>query len=177
MKLLAPQTLFKLTHPNAKLPTLAHGDDAGYDLYSIDDITINPMQRVIVRTGLTMALPKMQYMVLGELKDSTHGIVDPGKQFVQTTLVEVAFEAQVRPRSGNAFAYGLAVLNSPGTIDAGYRKEVGVILINMSDTPHHIKVGDRIAQMIFSLAMHPELLLVDVLPDSERKDGFGHTGD
>jgi len=87
------------------------------------------------------------------------------------------YEAQIRPRSGLALKNGITVLNSPGTIDADYRGEVGVILVNLSDTPFEIKNGDRIAQMIISKYERAEMIRVETLDSSERgSGGFGHTG-
>lgn len=87
------------------------------------------------------------------------------------------FEAQVRPRSGLAAKYGVTVLNSPGTIDADYRGEIKVILVNLSDEPYTINHGDRIAQMIISQHETIAWKQVDVLNNSERgTGGFGHTG-
>jgi dUTP pyrophosphatase len=89
----------------------------------------------------------------------------------------VGYEAQVRPRSGLAFKHGVTVLNSPGTIDADYRGEVKVILINLSDQDFHITDGDRIAQMVISKHETAEWSLVETLNESERgPGGFGHTG-
>ena len=87
------------------------------------------------------------------------------------------YEAQVRPRSGLALKHGLTVLNAPGTIDADYRGEIGVILINLSDTPFTIENGERICQMIVSQYSKVEWSEVEVLGDTERgAGGFGHTG-
>jgi len=87
------------------------------------------------------------------------------------------FEAQVRPRSGWALKHGITVLNSPGTIDADYRGEVGVILINHGDTPFHIARGDRIAQMVIAPVSHAIWKDMDDLPDSTRGEGgFGSSG-
>jgi len=87
------------------------------------------------------------------------------------------FEAQVRPRSGWALKHGVTVLNSPGTIDADYRGEVGVILINHGDTPFHIGRGDRIAQMVIAPVSRAMWREVDELPDSVRGEGgFGSSG-
>ncbi len=89
----------------------------------------------------------------------------------------VGFEAQVRPRSGLAFKYGITVLNTPGTIDADYRGEIKVILINLSDQDFVIKDGERIAQMIISAHVQAQLEEVDVLNETVRgAGGFGHTG-
>ncbi len=86
-------------------------------------------------------------------------------------------EAQIRPRSGLAFRHGVTVLNSPGTIDADYRGEVGVLLINHGNEPFQINDGDRIAQMVISTYEQVEWFEVDTLEESERgRGGFGHTG-
>ena len=87
------------------------------------------------------------------------------------------YEAQVRPRSGLALKYQITVLNSPGTIDADYRGEIGVILMNHSDTPFIIEPGDRIAQLVFNKVEQAEFIEVEELSKTERgKGGFGHTG-
>lgn len=89
----------------------------------------------------------------------------------------VGYEAQVRPRSGLALKKGITVLNAPGTVDADYRGEVGVILINLSDEPFIIEDGERIAQMVIARHEHAELVPVDVLDETERGEGgYGHTG-
>lgn len=87
------------------------------------------------------------------------------------------FEAQIRPRSGLALKFGISVLNSPGTIDADYRGEIGVILINHSKNDFEIKHGDRIAQMVISKFEKVELEVSSELSSTERgSGGFGHTG-
>ena len=87
------------------------------------------------------------------------------------------YEAQIRPRSGLALKNGITVLNTPGTIDADYRGEIGVILINLSDTEFTIESGDRICQMVIQKIEQPEMIEVFVLDETERGDGgFGHTG-
>lgn len=87
------------------------------------------------------------------------------------------YEAQVRPRSGLAIKHGISVLNTPGTIDADYRGEIRVILINLSDTDFVVKDGERIAQMIVSKHEKAEWVQVDELQETERGEGgFGHTG-
>lgn len=89
----------------------------------------------------------------------------------------VGFEAQVRPRSGLALKKGITVLNSPGTIDADYRGEICVILINLSQEPFVINDGERIAQMVVARHEQAELVEVEELTDTERgAGGFGHTG-
>ena len=87
------------------------------------------------------------------------------------------YEAQLRPRSGLALKHGITVLNSPGTVDADYRGQVMVLLVNLSDTPIVINPGERIAQMVVARHEQVEFELVDTLPDSERgAGGYGHTG-
>jgi dUTP pyrophosphatase len=87
------------------------------------------------------------------------------------------YEAQVRPRSGLALKHGLSVLNTPGTIDADYRGEIGVVLINLSQEDFVIKDGERIAQMVIARCEQGELVTVDVLDETERgAGGYGHTG-
>ena len=91
--------------------------------------------------------------------------------------IPVGYEGQVRPRSGLAIKSGITVLNSPGTIDADYRGEVKVILINLSDTDFVIKSGDRIAQLVIAKHEQMEVVEVQTLSETERgAGGFGHTG-
>lgn len=130
------------------LPEYATPQSAGMDLRAnLDEpVTLNPMERKLVPTGLYMALP-------------------------------AGYEAQVRPRSGLAIKKGITVLNSPGTVDADYRGEVCVILINLSNEPFVINDGERIAQMVIAKHEQPTLIEVEVLDDTERgAGGFGHTG-
>lgn len=87
------------------------------------------------------------------------------------------YEAQVRPRSGLALKHGVTVLNTPGTIDADYRGEIGVILINLGQTDFVVNDGERIAQMVLAKYEQAEFLPVDVLDETERGEGgFGHSG-
>lgn len=91
--------------------------------------------------------------------------------------IPAGYEAQVRPRSGIAIKNGVTVLNTPGTIDADYRGEVKVILINLGSEPFVIANGDRIAQMVFNSVVHVEWKIVDTLSETERgSGGFGSTG-
>lgn len=91
--------------------------------------------------------------------------------------IPVGYEGQVRPRSGLAIKSGITVLNSPGTIDADYRGEVKVILINLSDVDFMIKSGDRIAQLVIAKCEQMEVVEVETLSETERgAGGFGHTG-
>lgn len=131
---------------NNKLPEYATAQSAGIDLMSNESLTIMPMERKLVHTGLFIALPE-------------------------------GYEAQVRPRSGLAIKSGITVLNSPGTIDADYRGEICVILINLSNEKFYISEGYRIAQMVIAKHEHAEWVEVDTLDETERGEGgFGHTG-
>lgn len=107
------------------------------------------------------------------LKPMEHRLVPTGLHIA----LPVGYEAQVRPRSGLALKKGITVLNAPGTVDADYRGDVGVILINLSDEPFTIEDGERIAQMVIARHEHAEFIPVDVLDETERGEGgYGHTG-
>lgn len=107
--------------------------------------------------------------------------LEPGKRHLIPTGIACSMpngiEAQVRPRSGLALKHGVTVLNTPGTIDADYRGEIGVILINHGEEPFLIQRGDRIAQLIFQAISPVELQIVNKLEETMRgAGGFGHTG-
>jgi len=108
-------------------------------------------------------------------------VLEPGEiRLIPTGLhisVPAGYEAQVRPRSGLALKHGIIVVNSPGTIDADYRGEVGVILGNLGREPFVVKRGTRIAQMVVTRVAHAKWVQVDKLDDTSRgRGGFGHTG-
>ena len=130
------------------LPAYATAQSAGMDLRANIDspITLRPMERRLIPTGLRIALPE-------------------------------GCEAQVRPRSGLALKHGITVLNTPGTIDADYRGEVKVLLVNFSNDDFVINTGERIAQMVIARYEKVDLEQVAELDDTERGDGgYGHTG-
>jgi dUTP pyrophosphatase len=107
--------------------------------------------------------------------------IEPGAAELVPTGIQIAlpagFEAQVRPRSGLAMRRRVTVLNSPGTIDADYRGEVGVLLINHGDEPFTVERGERIAQLVVARHAHVTWNVVEDLPDTERgAGGFGSTG-
>jgi dUTP pyrophosphatase len=107
--------------------------------------------------------------------------LEPGERKLIPTGISVAipegFEGQIRPRSGLAVQKGVGIVNGPGTIDADYRGEIGVLLINFGKEPFTIRHGDRIAQMVISQVFRATLEEVDDLPPSRRQGGgFGHTG-
>src|SRR5574344_502719 len=130
------------------LPQYATPQSAGMDLRATIDksITLHPMERLLISTGLHIALP-------------------------------AGFEAQIRPRSGLALKHGITVLNTPGTVDADYRGEVKVLLINFSNEDFVINDGERIAQMIIARHSTGDFIEVEELDETERGEGgYGHTG-
>lgn len=130
------------------LPEYATAEAAGMDLRANLEtaVTLQPMERTLIPTGLFMELPS-------------------------------GYEAQVRPRSGLAIKQGLTLLNTPGTIDADYRGEIKVIMINLSTEPQTIQHGDRIAQMVIAPFVQATLTEVGELNETARgAGGFGHTG-
>ena len=139
------QIINKSKHQTTSYETLL---SAGMDLRAniSESITLKPLERVIVKTGLFIALP-------------------------------AGLEAQVRPRSGLAAKKGITVLNSPGTVDADYRGEIGVILVNLSNEEFLVKDGERIAQLV--IAKHEQITWkeVSILDKTKRGEGgFGSTG-
>ncbi|RZK18114.1 MAG: dUTP diphosphatase [Pedobacter sp.] len=135
----------KSEHP---LPQYETAHAAGMDLRAsiTEEITLTPLQRQLIPTGLYIELP-------------------------------IGFEAQIRPRSGLAYKHGISIVNSPGTIDADYRGELKVLLVNLSDTDFKIVNGDRIAQMV--VAKHETVCWqsVEILGETNRGEGgYGHTG-
>lgn len=132
--------------PHVKLPSYANPGDAGMDLYSAEECTINPGETKLVSTGIKMELP-------------------PG------------FEAQVRPKSGLAAKFGITVLNTPGTIDEGYRGVVKVILINHGKAAFKVEKNTKIAQMVIARVERAELEEAQDLQETLRGEGgFGSTG-
>jgi len=135
----------KSQHQLPNYETLA---SAGMDLRAnlSEPITLNPLERAIVKTGLFIELP-------------------------------IGYEAQVRPRSGLAAKKGITVLNSPGTVDADYRGEIGVILVNLSNEPFVVENGERIAQLIIAKHERAVWIEADELTETSRGEGgFGSTG-
>ncbi|MGK0447850.1 MAG: dUTP pyrophosphatase, partial [Polaribacter sp.] len=129
-------------------PTYETSGAAGMDLRANIEkpITLKPLERAIVKTGLFIALP-------------------------------IGFEAQVRPRSGLAAKKGITVLNSPGTVDADYRGEIGVILVNLSNDDFVVNDGERVAQLIIAKHERANWKEVEVLSETDRgSGGFGSTG-
>lgn len=130
------------------LPAYATNQSAGLDLRAnlSEPIVLHPLERVLVPTGLHIALPE-------------------------------GYEAQVRPRSGLALKHGITVLNTPGTIDADYRGELKVLLVNFSNENFVVNDGERIAQMVVARYEQVQFETVSVLDETERGvGGYGHTG-
>ena len=102
------------------------------------------------------------------------------RQLIPTGLhvaLPEGYEAQVRPRSGLALKHGVTVLNTPGTIDADYRGEIGVVLVNLSQDPFTVHPGERVAQLVVARYEQADLVSVNVLDETERGEGgYGHTG-
>jgi dUTP pyrophosphatase len=130
------------------LPNYETNASAGMDLRAnlIEPITLKPLERTIVKTGLFIELP-------------------------------IGYEAQVRPRSGLAAKHGITVLNSPGTVDADYRGEIGVILVNLSQNDFTIENGERVAQLVIAKHERAQWIEAEELSETSRGEGgFGSTG-
>ncbi len=142
-----PDVLIKRLDRDVPLPSYAHPGDAGADLVAAEDVELGPGERVLVRTGLAIALPD-------------------------------GYAAFVHPRSGLAAKHGVTLVNAPGTVDAGYRGEIKVTLLNTDrDRPVSFRRGDRIAQLVIQRVERAVFHEVEVLPGSSRGDGgFGSTG-
>lgn len=133
--------------PSLPLPSYAHPGDAGADLVSRVDVTLAPGQRVLVPTGLAIALPE-------------------------------GYAAFTHPRSGLAARHGITIVNAPGTVDAGYRGELLVNLVNLDpEEPFEVRRGDRIAQLVVQRVAEVDFVDVDSLPESSRGEtGHGASG-
>lgn len=123
------------------------------DINKVTMLRLDPGARALIPTGLKIALP----------------VTDQDCEFI--------YECQVRPRSGLALKKGITILNTPGTIDADYRNEIGIIVINQGHEAVWIEDGERIAQLVFATVAKAEWEEVARLNETERKGGFGHTGE
>lgn len=136
----------KLLHPLATVPTFANPGDAGADLYSIENVMLNPGEQKLIKTGIALEIP-------------------------------LGYVGLVRPRSGLATKMGIG-MNSSGVIDAGYRGEIAVTLINHSDIKYPVLQGERIAQILFVPVIAGfNFQVVEELSETQRgSNGFGSTG-
>jgi len=142
---------------------------------------------VLIKRLHSHDLPLPEYMTSGSSGLDLYAAnpepisIAPGKIKLIPTGIAMAipegYEAQVRPRSGLALKHGLTLLNTPGTIDADYRGEIMLIVINLGDKEYIVKRGERIAQLVFARVERPRLVIADSLDHTERgTGGFGHTG-
>ena len=143
----AVDVLVRRVDPDVPLPSYAHPGDAGLDLVTTVAAEVAPGERVLLPTGIAIALPE-------------------------------GYAAFVHPRSGLAVRYGVSLVNAPGTIDAGYRGEIAVSLVNLDPRdPVVLARGDRVAQLVVQRVEHVVLHEVEHLPGSDRGDGgFGSSG-
>jgi dUTP pyrophosphatase len=141
------------------------------------------MKVKVVRTDKELPLPRYQKQGDAgmDLYSATTDALSPGERKIIPTGLKIAmpegYEAQVRPRSGLAIKHGISMVNAPGTIDSGYRGELGVILINHGQETFPISKGDRIAQIVFKQVERAEFEEVEELDSTDRgSGGYGHTG-
>ena len=129
---------------NAKLPSFAHGTDAGADLFSVEEVILKPGERALISTGIALEIPE-------------------------------GFAGLIWDKSSVPSKYGLTTM--AGVIDSGYRGEIKVLLVNLSDTEYKIEEGDKIAQILFQKIEHPDFEEAQELSDADRdEEGFGSTG-
>lgn len=136
---------FQKLHPDAQVPSYAHTGDAGADVYSVTEVTLQPSDRAAIPTGLAVDIP-------------------------------IGYEIQVRPKSGLALKHGIAVLNSPGTVDAGYRGEIQVIVINLGKETYTFAKGQKIAQLVLKPVIQAQYIAGELGTSDRGVGGFGSTG-
>jgi dUTP pyrophosphatase len=136
---------FQKLHLDAQVPSYAHIGDAGADVYSVAEVTLQPSDRAAIPTGLAVDIP-------------------------------VGYEIQVRPKSGLSLKHGIAVLNSPGTVDAGYRGEIQVIVINLGTEAYTFAKGQKIAQLVLKPVIQAQYIEGELGTSDRGIGGFGSTG-
>lgn len=136
---------FQKLHPDAQVPSYAHIGDAGADVYSVIEVTLQPQNRAAIPTGLAVDIP-------------------------------VGYEIQVRPKSGLALKHGITVLNSPGTVDAGYRGEIQVIVVNLGTEVYTFTKGQKIAQLVLKPVIQAHYTEGELATSDRGVGGFGSTG-
>jgi dUTP pyrophosphatase len=136
----------KKLNSEAIIPHYSHEGDAGMDVYSVENVLINPNERKLIQTGLSFEISR-------------------------------GFEIQIRPKSGLALNSGITILNTPGTLDSGYRGELKIILFNASNNPYQVKKSEKIAQIILTRYEEAEIEETNELTQTKRAEGgFGSTG-
>lgn len=136
---------FQKLHTDAQIPSYAHTGDAGADVFTVAEVTLQPQQRTAIPTGLAVDIP-------------------------------LGFEIQVRPKSGLALKHGVTVLNSPGTVDAGYRGEIQVIMVNLGTEAYTFAKGQKIAQLVLKPVIQANYIEGELGSSDRGTGGFGSTG-
>lgn len=136
---------FQKLHPDAQVPSYAHIGDAGADVYTVAEITLEPCDRAAIPTGLAVDIP-------------------------------IGYEIQVRPKSGLALKHGVTVLNTPGTIDAGYRGEIQILMINLGKEAYTFEKGQKVAQLVLKPVVQASYVEGELGNSDRGIGGFGSTG-
>ncbi len=136
---------FQKLHPDAQVPSYAHVGDAGADVYSVAEVTLEPLGRAAIPTGLAVDIP-------------------------------IGYEIQVRPKSGLALKHGVTVLNTPGTIDAGYRGEIQILMINLGTESYTFLKGQKVAQLVLKPVLQANYVEGGLGSSDRGSGGFGSTG-
>lgn len=136
---------FQKLHAEAQIPSYAHTGDAGADVFTVTEVTLQPQQRAAIPTGLAVDIP-------------------------------LGYEIQVRPKSGLALKHGVTVLNAPGTVDAGYRGEIQVIMVNLGTEAYTFVKGQKIAQLVLKPVIQANYIEGELGNSDRGTGGFGSTG-
>ena len=136
---------FQKLHLDAQVPSYAHVGDAGADVYSVAEVTLEPLGRAAIPTGLAVDIP-------------------------------IGYEIQVRPKSGLALKHGVTVLNTPGTIDAGYRGEIQILMINLGTESYTFLKGQKVAQLVLKPVLQANYVEGELGSSDRGSGGFGSTG-
>lgn len=155
----------KKLYKDSLIPIKANPTDSGFDVF------IHHFEKTFTKDGVYYPTPNT---------DITGVRLKPGDRALAMTGIAVSinpgFEIQIRPRSGKALEFGLSIVNTPGTIDAGFRNEIGVILINLGHDDYTLKIGDKVAQIVVCPIELPEIIEVEDLETTDRwMSGFGST--
>ena len=175
MKAEGPTLYVELMGPDIKVPAKTNPTDSGFDVFA------NSFVKYYQNFG-----SNGERLIEGKLLEN---MLEVGARELQLSYMErvligtglrvtvgPGYEVQVRPRSGLALKKGLTVLNTPGTIDEGYKGEVAIIIVNLSRQNQIVQLGTRIAQLVVTPVILPEIQVVPALPNIDRGGGFGHSG-